>query len=193
MPPQQGPEVTPSQADIALANTIGPYPDADLHNKINNLMNQVGQTDQAWLGAETKLNDQRVAAFNAIMPCPPDKNVRPVASLQQVANQYSDQRFALAKTYLGKFAALDAQLAALVQPEAAHADKIVADWNKLPNSFMKTSLYNAIKNNYAVAISDVSQVLALETIGSRRAAQGVADKGVVDGKLKVTTACTWIP
>ncbi len=70
---------------------------------------------------------------------------------------------------------------------------MVADWNKLPNSSMKTMMYNAVKNIYAVAVSDVSQVLALETIGSRRAAQGVADKGVVDGKLKVTTACTWIP
>jgi hypothetical protein len=39
----------------------------------------------------------------------------------------------------------------------------------------------------------VSQVLALETTGSRRAAQGVADKGVVDSKLKVTSNGTWIP
>ena len=194
-PPEQGPEVQPSQADIAIANTIGPYADANLARKINDLMSQVGALDQAWLAGETKLNAERVAAFQAIKPCPEDKagNLRPVGSLQAVTDRYADMRFALAKTYLAKFAALQAQLVAMVRPEAAHVDKIIADWNKLPNSFMKSSLYNAIKNNYAVAVSHVSEVLALETLGSRRAAQGVADKRVVDGKLKVATPCTWIP
>jgi len=194
-PPEQGPEVQPSQADIALANTIGPYADSALPRKVNDLMNQAGALGQAWQADETKLAAERVAAFQAIKPCPEDKagNLRPVGSLQAVADHYSDLRLALAKTYLAKFAALQAQLWALIQPEATHVDQMIADWNKLPTSFMKASLYNAIKNNYAVAVSHVSDVLALETIGSRRAAQGVADKRVVDAKLKVQTPCTWIP
>ena len=194
-PPEAGPEVQPSQADIALANTIGPYPDAGLPRKINDLMGQAGALDRAWLADETRLNAERAAAFQAIKPCPEDKsgNTRPVAKLQAVADQYSDLRLALAKTYLAKVAALQAKLVASLQLEAAHVDKIIADWNKLPNSFMKASLYNAIRNNYAVAVSHVSEVLALETGGSRRAAQAVADKRVVDARLKVGTPCAGIP
>jgi hypothetical protein len=194
-PPEKGPEVQPTQADIALANTIGPYADSDLPRKVNALMSQAGALNQAWLADETKLNAARVAAFQAVKPCPEDKagNLRPVASLQAVADHYSDLRLALAQTYLAKFAGLQAQLLGLIQPEAAHVDKIIADWNKLPNSFMKASLYNAIRNNYAVAVSHVSEVLALETTGSRRAAQAVADRRAVDAKLKVQTPCTWIP
>ena len=194
-PPTLGPEVQPSQSDIALANTIGPYADATLPGRIDGLMNKVGALDRAWLAEETKLNAERAAAFQAIKPCPEDKagNLRPVASLQAVADHYSEMRFALARTYLAKFTALQAQLFAMIKPEAAHIDAIIADWKKLPNSFMKSSLYHAVSNNYAVAVSHVSEVLALETIGSRRAAQSVADKGAVDRKLKLATPCTWIP
>jgi hypothetical protein len=194
-PPETGPEVQPAPADIALANTIGPYADSDLPRKINDLMGQAGALNQAWQADETRLNAERAAAFQAIKPCPEDTsgNARPVASLQAVADRYSDLRLALAKTYLAKFAALQAKLVALLQLEAAHVDQIIADWTKLPNSFMKASLYNAIKNNYAVAVSHVSEVLALETGGSRRAAQAIADKRAVDARLKVATPCTGIP
>ncbi len=194
-PPETGPEVQPTQADIALANTIGPYADADLPRKVDELMNQVGTLGQAWQADETKLAAGRAAAFQALKPCPGDAsgNSRPVAGLQAVADHYADLRLALAKSYLAKFAALQAKLVGLLSPEAAHVDQIVADWNKLPNSFMKSSLYNAIKNNYAVAVSHVSEVLALETAGSRRAAQVVADQRVLDAKLKVAAPCAGIP
>ena len=194
-PPEAGPEVQPSPADIALANTIGPYADSDLPRKVNDLMGQAGALDQAWQADEARLSAGRAAAFQAIKPCPEDKsgNARPVAGLQVVADHYSDLRLALARTYLAKFAALQAKLVALLQPEAAHVDKIIAEWNRLPNSFLKASLYNAIRNNYAVAVSHVSEVLALETGGSRRAAQAVADKRAVDARLKVAAPCAGIP
>ncbi len=94
-----------------------------LPDKVNNLMDQVGQTDQAWQGDETKLNDQRTAAFKPSSPCPPDTNVRPVASLQQVAEPIFRSALCACQDQSCQIrVAADPAHGVSVKPEAAHAD-----------------------------------------------------------------------